>query len=172
MISNAIYIKVCQCLVYSIMLAVGLATYADASAVYRWISPSGVVSYGSSPPSGAQHVVIISGVRSSDKTTMIPRGALTLSHNKAKTSRSTVAKSESLVKLKADRTLARNALIQAIRTYKHVLNVRTGNEHNYAKYQSNLRSMKNNVTMDRLRLDIIQKDIITAEHIHSSAATQ
>ncbi|MCE5394609.1 MAG: DUF4124 domain-containing protein [Acidithiobacillus sp.] len=145
-----------------VLLLTLLAGLGNAqAAIYRWVSPDGVVSYGGNPPANARNVETLDGlpaVTSAAPATPAPKPAAPVTESVAP-SQSPAAGNNDRKALQAELAAARLQLAQATAAYEQGKAVRLGNERNYAHYLQRIDQLKEAVHIAQLRVLILEHQL-------------
>ncbi len=149
--------------------AVGLGLLAmpiasTQAAIYRWVGPDGVVTYGGNPPANARHVETISGAPEASVSTPVtaaPASAPPTRPVPVAPAESAPVENTAQKQLEAQLAAARVALINATEAYEKGKAERTGNERNYARYLDKVEHLKENMDAARLRVLLLEHQLET-----------
>ncbi|WP_312263413.1 DUF4124 domain-containing protein [Candidatus Igneacidithiobacillus taiwanensis] len=147
-------------LLFAAVLTMSLLPTANA-AIYRWVSPDGVVTYGGNPPANAIGVQTIDGMpAAAPPSTPSPSVKAPLAHTEpAPVAPAVSEKSPAQPALQAELAAARLQLLQATRAYNEGKSVRYGNERNYARYQERIDRLKEAVHVAQLRVLLLEHQL-------------
>ncbi len=140
-------------------------------AIYRWLSPDGVVSYGENPPGNARQIQSISGSvgpsaaspSATGRAGPLPATAPTKSAAPAGQKRETAM-------LRAQLAVARLQLVHAVQAYEQGKRVRYGNEHNYVRYLDRVRQLRAAVQMARMRVLLLTRQLAQVQGARASGS--
>jgi hypothetical protein len=148
-------------LVVGVLISMGLTGISAEGAIYRWVSPDGVVTYGGNPPANATGVQTIDGMPAdTPPSTPAPPAQAAQARPEPAPAAPTVPKSgPAQGALQAELAAARLQLLQAVRAYDAGKSVRYGNERNYARYQERIDQLKEAVHVAQLRVLLLEHQL-------------
>jgi len=148
-------------LIVGVLISMGHTGISAEGAIYRWVSPDGVVTYGGNPPANATGVQTIDGM-SADTSPSTPAPPVKVPQARpepAPTAPATPENGPAQRALQAELAAARLQLLQAVRAYDAGKSVRYGNERNYARYQERIDQLKEAVHVAQLRVLLLEHQL-------------